>query len=80
MLHLLQNPTLHSGPLGYTEADIKLMPPCFGCDAGMQTRGSSSGSWDNPRSMCDSMSFTDSYGPAVTAAYGGYKHYQMTVG
>ena len=80
MTHLLRNPPQHSGPLGYTEADVRDMPPCYGCDAGMQTRTPSGGSWDDPRPMCDSICCTDTYGQTLAAAFGGFQFYQITVG
>ena len=63
----------------YTKEDVDKMGPCYGCLMGAMRKASFSGSWSTAEAMSNAVVFTDSWGPAKTAAIGGYRYVRIFV-
>ena len=54
--------------IGFTKEDVDAMGPCYGCMMGAMKRAMFNGSWNTAEAMSNAIVFTDSWGPAKTAA------------
>ena len=79
MKWMCDHPEVSAVEISFTKEDVEAMGPCYGCMMGAMKRAMFNGSWSTVESMSNAIVFTDSWGPAKTAANGGYRFTRIFV-